>query len=111
MPKDVRQCELEAEYAEAMIAYKNAETTLNFYKKLLMDYFKENNYNLASRKMDGCTVVAEFVEESVSRSFNQSLAKQRLSELLGNSYVEEDFYKTGVKAPYVKVSVNYDTDI
>ncbi len=107
MAKAYSICDLQREYADAIIAYKNAETTLNFYKTMLKNEMAGAGYNLAICKEPDVTVKAELVGESIARSFNQSAAKTKLRELLQDRYNEDDYYRTSVKDSYIKVSIEY----
>ncbi len=99
--------ELEQAMADAIIAWKNAETMVNFYKTKLKESMAGNWNEANYTYSDGTLVKAEYVAESVSKSFAQAKAKAKLKELLGDSYVESDWYNAVEKAAYIKVSVEY----
>ena len=100
--------DLEMEMAQAFVAYKNAEAIYNFYKTQLADKLQTEGFTGAKRSFDdGTTVFAEFIPATQAKSFNQAMAKEKLAQLMGASYNEDDFYKVSEKKSYVKVSVNY----
>ena len=101
MEKETR--DLEAQIAEAFIAYKNAEQIYNFYRTQLKTKMAEENYGLAIRNFeDGTSVVCEYVAPTTASSFDA-----KLKELMGNSYNDADFTRVSQRDGYVKVSVNF----
>ena len=106
MEKESR--DLEAQMAEAFIAYKNAEQIYNFYKTQLKTKMAEENYGLAIRNFDdGTSVVCEYVAPTTASSFDARAAKTKLKELMGNDYNDAEFTRVTQRDGYVKVSVNF----
>ena len=106
MEKETR--DLEAQIAEAFIAYKNAEQIYNFYRTQLKTKMAEENYGLAIRNFeDGTSVVCEYVAPTAASSFDARAAKTKLKELMGDSYNDADFTRVSQRDGYVKVSVNF----
>jgi len=103
--------ELQEAYARAFMDWKKSEMVANFYKQMLLEAMIEEGFDQADyQDASGTKVTAEFCKASYSRNFNQEKAKTSLKEFLGDAYVEDDFYNTNTKAPYVKITVDMSTE-